>query len=560
MNKELFDTLDDVVRQREWTLEQAELEEMCDLYEGKIPDQYKRFFPKNTPEHLVQVISLAHDDLATQAGRLPDLRGEPRNQTQKELKAAGLLEKIGFSYLRGAKPTGKSFMKQLAWWLQLGRSVAIVTPDFDAQMPRFELRDPRTCYPGVAEMVNNTIIKLDDLVFKYELDIEEARARGLAPPRDRNAYGAENKSVKVKVIEYLDAEKWCLVSEHGMGPAMAYHSLGMVPGYVFQSFTPNKRAGHNRFKDQLPLMVAISRLITAKIAFADRVTSSTIWTRNFEGMLEMGPDTIIKLGPQGEIGQIGPPQTLQVDQDIQMLNQFSRVLNRNPEVRQGEIASKGTYTSAKTLEQLDDAIDTVVGADWDVIGPGIEYLMSVAFSMEMALWPNAEKNINGNIRGKKFMDTYTPAEDIGDRRDIRVDYGFGVGGYQGFLMHLQAGDAGYMSKRRVIENMPGISDVAESLREMEIEGLDAAGMALVQQQAATGTLDMRLLASIRKEVAEKGTPLLEAVEKMQDKLASQAVASQGTEQAAMTAPTPEEMAPAPEEELAGIPPQVLAGV
>ena len=563
MSAELFKLLSDTVELRNWDQDRAEIEEMAALYEGVLPARYKQFFPKNTPEHLVQVIPLAWDDLATQAGRLPDLRGEPRDMTQRELKAVGLLEKIGFNYLRNAKPTGKLFMKDLAWWLQLGRAVAIVTPDFNKQMPRFEIRDPRTCYPGIAEMANNRIVELSDLIFKYEIGIEEARNRGLANPKNVNSFGKDERAdTKVKILEYIDDFKWCLVSEDGQSQ-VAYHNLGDVPGHVFGSYTPNKKAGHNRFRDQLTLAVSISRLISAKMAFADRVTSSTIWTRNFEGMLEMGPDTIIKLGPQGEIGQIGPPQTLQVDQDIQMLNQFSRVLNRNPEVRQGEIAAKGTYTSAKTLEQLADAIDTVVGSDWDVIGPGMEKLFSVAFAMDVSLWGKVEKTISGNLKGKKFLDSYVPAEDIGDRRDIRVDYGFGVGGYQGFLMHLQAGDAGYMPKRAVMESMPGISDVAEALREMEIETIDQAAQQTLLQQAATGQLDLVLLGKIKKLVAEKGLPILEAVEKIQEEVARQAADSQGTDQGALTAPTPQDIemqAQVRYEGLPGIPPSAVMGI
>jgi hypothetical protein len=331
----------------------------------------------------------------------------------------------------------------------------------------------------------------------------------------------------------------------------------MVPGHIFGQFTPDRKAGRSRFRDQLTLAVGISRLISAKMAFADKLTSSTLWTRNYEGQVELGGDVIIKLGPQGEIGQIGPMQLLQVDQDIQLLNQFSRVLNRNPEVRQGEIAAKGTYTSAKTLEQLDDAIDTVVGGDWDVIGPGIEYLMAVAFAMDVHLWPNVEKTINGNIKGKKFLDSYTPSKDIGDRRTIRVNYGFGVGGYQGFLQHMQAADAGLQARQTAMENMPGISDVAEELRKMELETIDEAAKQNLLMQAAQGAIDMVLLGKIKNLVAKKGIPILEAVAKIQEDVAAQAVAAQGADQMALTAPPVEA---APEEELPGIPPAVLAGV
>ena len=553
MSTAIYSRLNDTVQQREWHTEQADMDAMADIYEGKLPAEYEQYFPRSVPKHLVQVIPLAWDDLATQVGRLPDLRAEPRNLTAKELKSAGLLEKIGFSYLNNAKPTGKLFMKDLAWWLQLGRAVAIVTPDPVNKRPQLEIRDVRNCYPGVKEMVNNRIAELSDLTFKYSLPRDEAVRRGLAPAK---AERDMTTKVTVDIIEYIDDVQWMIVSEFG-NMQHAVHNLGMVPGHVFQSFSPNRKTGKSRFKDQIGLMVAMSRLITAKIAFADRLIHPILWAKGHEGNIEVGPYVMNKLGPQGEIGQISPPTQLQVDQDISMLNQFSRILNRNPEVRQGEVAAKGSYTSAKTLEQLAEAIDTVVGSDWDILSPGLEYLMEVMFTMDVTLWPNEEKTVSGNLRGKKYFDSYIPKDDIGDRRRIRVDYGFGVGGYQGFLMHLQAKDAGTMSLRRVMEAMPGVSDVDEELRTIELEGVDQAGMVMFQQQAAAGTLDLTLWATLRTEMAKKGMPLHEAVAKYQAEIAAQAVAAQGTEQGALT--VPEEEIPQ-EEELPGVPPSAMAGV
>jgi hypothetical protein len=360
---------------RDWHEGQQDMEEMAKIYEGELPARFEQFFPKSVPKHLVQVVPLAWDDLATQAGRLPDLRGEPKDKKRSELKAVGLQEKIAFSYLRTAQPSGKIFMKNLAWWLQIGRAVAVVTPDVENQRPSMELRDPRTVYPGIKKSANNSIVELSDLLFKYELDLNEARKRGLAPMGDEKDGVKVNR--KVKVLEFIDEKQWLIVSEHGM-MQRAVHDLGIVPGWVFQTFAPNSKSGKSRFKDQVALMVAISRLITAKIAYADRLVNPILWTKGHEAALELGPYTINRLGPNGEMGQIDPPAQFQVDRDIQMLNQFSRILNRNPEVRQGEISAKGSYTSAKTLEQLSEAIDTVVGSDWDVIGPGMERLLRSA--------------------------------------------------------------------------------------------------------------------------------------------------------------------------------------
>ena len=559
MSKELFAILDDTVRRRDWAAGQADMNEMADIYEGKLPARYEQFFPKSVPKQLVQIVPLAWDDLATQAGRLPDLRGKPRNQTRKELSAIGLQEKIGFSYLRDALPTGKIFMKDLAWWLQVGRAVAIVTPDLDEQKPRFELRDPRTCYPGIKKSVNNVIVELSDLMFKYDMELEEAQGMGLAPSGRTNSLTGQPHGSKVKIIEFLDDKQWVIVSEHGQF-VQAEHNLGLVPGWVFQSFSPNSKAGKSRFKDQISLMVSISRLITAKIAFADRLVNPILWTKGHEASLELGPYIINKLGPNGEMGQIAPPTQFQVDRDIAMLNQFSRVLNRNPEVRQGEVAAKGAYTSAKTLEQLSDAIDTVVGGDWDIIGPGMERLFRVAFTMDVKLWPDVEKSVDGTMRGKRFADTYTPAEDIGNRTFIRVDYGFGVGGYQGFLMHLQAKEAKTMSRRRAMEAMPGISDVDEEINLIDVEDMDEAGKAMFMNQAAAGQLDMPLWAKLRKEMAEKGTPLFGAILKYQEEIVAQAAAAQQTDQGALAAPPEEGGPPGEEPPLPGVPPQVLAGV
>jgi hypothetical protein len=258
------------------------------------------------------------------------------------------------------------------------------------------------------------------------------------------------------------------------------------------------------------------------------------------------------------MGQINPPTQFQVDRDIQMLNQFSRILNRNPEVRQGEIASKGSYTSAKTLEQLSDAIDTVIGSDWDTIGPGIEQLMFICFRMDVEMWPKVEKTIEGSLKGKEFLETYIPAEDIGERCYIRADYGFGVGGYQGFLMHLQAKEAGTMSVKRVMESMPGVTDVDDELNDIEIEQMDAAGIAMFQQQAAQGALDMAIWSKVRKQMANKGLPLWQAIEKYTDMLAEQAAVAQEANVGTMTAPPAEQM---PEEAgPPGIPPAVMAGI
>lgn len=551
MSKQLYDLLHSTVEERAATEDREQLTRIARLYEGELPDEFLKYFPSNEPHHVVNMVRLAHDDLATSIGRMPDIVVDPLNQSNVELKKVGLLEKIATAYVHNAHPSGREFMWELAWWLLAGRAVAIVTPDDEAGRPRLQLRDPRHCYPGVKKRVGNRPVELSDLTFRYEIDAREARQRGLA--------GADYDATdKVTVIEYVDANRWVIVSEAGVSQS-AEHGLGMVPGWVFQSFSPNRATGLSQFQDQISLMVAISRLISQKLAFGDRLVYPVYWVKGHEGSIKVGPFNLNKLSPQGEMGALQPTTTFQADQDISTLERFSRILNRNPEVRQGEIAAKSTYTSAKTLEQLSEAIDTVVGRYWDIISVGLEALIEICMLMDEKLF-DTEKLVRGTRKGTVFQATYTPTADIGGRYDVRVHYGFGVGGYQGFLQNIQASQGGVQSKKRVMESMPGISDVAELEREIELEKMDEAGIAQFQQLAASGQLDIILWSELREEMSRRGTPLVEVIRKYQERIQEQAQAalSQGGA-APLTAPGPEE----PAEEGAGppgLPPSALLGV
>jgi len=536
---------------------------MADLYEGKLPPQYDKFFPSGEPKQVVNLVKLAWTDLAVQIGRVPELRAEVFNASNAEMQRAGLLERIGFNYLRNSKPSGKILMHQLAWWLiGGGRSVMVVQPDAEKQIPIFTSRDPRTAYPNPKEVYGNQITELQDIIFKYTLPVRVMDNMGLATKEGTDSVRFPRTDTSEQregtVIEFIDDELWIIASDGGT-VNIVEHNLGLVPAFVFQTFSPNKPYGLSQFQDQVNFMVSISRLLTQKMAFNDRVVWPITWVKGHEGKLKIGPHVINKLGPQGEMGQIAPTQQIQVDRDIEQMTQFSRILNRNPEVRQGEIQSKGQYTSAKTLEQLAEAIDTVIGVHWDILSVGMKYGYKVAYKMDQKLWGGKKKTARGTMRGQKFRDEYTPNKDINGRWEIEVEYGFGVGGYQGFLQQLQAMEAKTQSRRGAMEQMPGIHDVGAKMREIELEMMDDAGQAAFAALAANGTLDPILWAKIRKEMAKKGMPLNEAVLKYEKELQARTDASlqAGASPEALTASPTEQGIPPAEAPLPGLPPQQL---
>lgn len=535
---------------------------MARLYEGELPEEYSRYFPSSQPKHVINLIKLAWNDLATQVGRIPDLVAQPQDETDKELKAAGKRERIGMSYLRESEPSGKLLMRILAWWLVgTGRGVVLVKPDLEKKLPIFEVRDPRTCKPTFKKVAGNVPVEVQDLLFRYEVSRAEAVELGVATPTPRGGVPITGPATSapmndmVEIYELIDDENWLIASSEHMSVNVK-HGLGRVPGHVFQGFTPNRKSGLSLFQDQVSLMVAVSMFVSLKLAAADRMVNPVYWVRGHQGSIRVGGSVLNKLGSTGEMGMLTPPTLPQVDRDIDMLTQFGRVLNRNPEVRQGEIASKGSYTSAKTLEQLSEAIDTVVGEYWDIISIGFRHLYRAAFEMDEKMWKNEKKSISGVVRGNRVRDIYKPRVDIGGRWEIDVNHGFSLGGYQGFLQQLQAKEAGVQSKRRAAEAMPGISDVDQLLREIELERMDEAGHALFMALANSGQLDVVIWSKLREEMARNGTPLHKTIEKYEEEIRAQAqqAVDQGGAEAITAAPGPE--APA-EEPLPGIPPSAL---
>jgi len=527
MSKEIFDTLSDEAQTRRNNELISQQNMMANLYKGQLPQEYEKYFPKNAPRTVVQLIKNAHDDLATSVGRLPDLRSDALDESVREEKAAGLHERIGHHYLRNAEPTGKQFMWQLAWWLVgTGRGVAIVRPDDKKESPTLSIRDPRTAMPNM-RTVGGVPVEMYDILFEYEIDEKSAIKQGLAEKgrslSDPQKFAVGKNAKTVKVFELIDDKNWTIVSEQGM-MVRDEHELDMVPAWVFQNFNPDDDGGLSLFKDQVSMMVAVSMLVTMKLAAADKNVNPIYWAKGHVGTVKLGPNVLNKLSSQGEMGRLDPPLIPQVDRDIEQLVQFSNIFNKNPEVRQGQVQSKGTYTSAKTLEQLSEAIDTTIGQYWDIIGPGMQHLMKACYQMDEKKWPNVEKRITTNRKGKKMRDLYTPSEDIDGRYYINVDYGFGIGGYQGFLQNLQANQAKVKSRKAAMEAMPGISDIDMEMRQIQIEDLDDAQMANIQSQAAAGEMDMVFMAGLREMVA-KGKPVHEAIVKLTEQAQAQAEAA-----------------------------------
>lgn len=527
MSRKLYDSIhaEATLREEIYSEAVAEMNVLADIYEGKLPAEYDQFFPKTMPKHIINMIRLAWDDLAGDVGRRPDIIADAENASDTELARTDKLEKIAYSYLDASLPSSKAFTRKAAWWIVgTGFMCALAIPVEDRKTIRFEVRDPRTALPSAKFTVDGQILELEDIIFKSEITIAEAQKRGLWQPStdstSGNTFQFGKKKQMITIYEIIDAQRWTVVSSAGMMKSTV-HGLGRVPAIYRTNPGPNK-AGLGQFGDQVTLMVGISRMISQKMAFADRLLYPVMWVKGFESKVRIGPQVLNKLGPQGEMGQLSTPTQLQVDRDISTLERFSRILNRNTEVRQGEVDGKGAYVGAKTLESLNESIDVTIDAYWDILASGLQYLVSCALQMDEQLWPDERKSFTGIKRGNRYRDTYKPSTDINGRTFLRVEYGFARGGYQSFLETVQANQAGLIPKRRAVEELPGVADANDILRELEIEELDGFQKAAFLAEAQAGTLDVVMIAEIREEMEKTGKSLHAVVLNQREKLKRQA--------------------------------------
>jgi len=551
---QLKNTVD--VRRSAKQVEYDDMYKLTEVYEGDLPAEYVDFFPKNTPRHEVNFIGLAWDDLAQTVARAPEIQVDPVNTSNLAVRKAEKLEHIVTGYFQNAAPFDSAFLYQNAFNLVgLGKFVAICVPNGEHKVPQFEARDPRNCFPGARKRIGSYISELSDLIFETKVPRMEAVAMGLAAKND--AEGNELTG-EVTIYEYLDKTWWAQVGPDGTSKAK--HGLKRIPGVYRSTFSPNK-VGKSQFKEQISLMVAVSRIITQKIAYLDRVIYPITWVKGLTGELTLGPNAVATLSEHGSIGQLAPPATLQVDRDLSTLERYQRILNRNPEVRQGEVDGKGAYVGAKTLDSLNDSVDNSVARFWDAVQNGYEELAAIALEMDESLYGRKEKTISTIAKGQRNVETYRAKKDIAGRRQVRVAYGFGVGGsYQAFLENVQAWQAELKPKRMAVESMPGGNDANRILRELELDAIDAVAFDGFKAQAANGQLDMQLWAKYRKLMEQKGLSWYEAFTQMTEDMQAQAdaAAQQPVPETGLTTPTPQ-VAGGEQQALPGTPPPAFLG-
>lgn len=514
---------------------------LVNAWHGNYQKLYPAEFPSDEMAKIANFLKLAADSYAAMIGKVPDKIVRPRELTDRSQKRASKIEQIASAYDQGSNIKLLHYMH--GWYLcMFGASCRGVVPDFANMRPRFVLEDPRNVYPEpsfeatyATRGENRSVLAtgynsenldlrgarggvkeafygggLEDVMIEKRASI--ASLKSAFPDKAAMLGDNDPKTLRriVPVVQYFSRTEivtFVLGKQQGQHVELsrAYHDLGFCPFRLTQTFAPDQVGGISQFEEQIPLIVAHSRILSQKLTFNDRTVWPLTWVSGDIDKVHIGPHEILRLTQGSSMGQLPPPTEFQADRDLATLDGMIRALNREGDPLRAEVS--GGPVTGRGLEQLLRPINTVVEHYWSLDSPDTEALYSYALAMDEAFWPDTPKKAVGRLRGEDYEVDYTPATDIKGHREVAISYGFGVGGTEGFIQMLQALGSRLIDKRTVMEAMPGVRSVNDTLRKVDLDRLDDSIYAAFD---AGDIPRAQFLSAARDEVA-KGKPLTEVV-------------------------------------------------
>lgn len=431
------------------------------------------------PEH-VNLIQVALEDVAEQAGTLPTVRVTPYRGGVKVKEQAAKQQLIGQGYVeysRGEELIPRTIMDVAAH----GLGAWIVWPDFDERMPLIELRDARECYPDPDLRQDGSLKRC---MFSREvrfMSLPQRYQDQLIDFVPNQTIGMEQ--AKVIIAEFFTCDEVVIValfrsttgsftgtnSGDYKTPVVLErweHGLDSCPVVVGARYTLDRQY-RGQFDQVIGPLKAYARLMALVLDYADQAVYSDIWVKDLIGELSWGGGAYVELGPNGGIGRVPPAVTsLNIQQDIDRVRESIHVGSRWPQQRIGQVDQ--SIASAKFVESTVAMLNTALRTYHILVKGMLERSLRVCYRLDQKYFPGP-KMMEGIYDNQEFVEPYDPSKDIDLRNRVRVEYGLGLGRdpSQSAVLMLQYMGAGIVSKEFVQENVEGIADVDRERRRID---------------------------------------------------------------------------------------------
>lgn len=459
---------------------------------------------------------------------------------------------------------------QLGWWeanlmdsiifqraLHLlfdGESPVVLVPDFEARMPKWEVRDPISAYPPPVMGLSPVVA---DCIFTYVQTYRWLRqnypAQAAAMPRT-----ARTPDATVVMLEYYDADDVVLavigatldqpvtlvqppgrtvafpIASGGAGSTswstwpqseVEYvelnryaHGYGACPVLYPTRITLDKL--RSQFHGLIDLFVMQARLMALMVIGTERSILKETWLENtVQGtqgdIIQMADARSGKVGrtKDGKLVQFGPdpgfmamPMIDRLERNIRVGGSFSPDMSgeSGPNIRTGR---RGEQILSATTDFLVQRYQTTLATS-------MRFETELAIALAKRWWGNAELSYDVDWKGAKGLVTYRPNKVFEQRR---VAVSFGQAGADANQLVIGAGQRiglKALSRRSFMEMDGWVPDAEAESDRVTVEAIDDAILAGIQQRATQldqGGIPLEDLIRIRELVATDKADLVEAI-------------------------------------------------
>jgi hypothetical protein len=482
------------------------------------PDLFSDDLPKSVVANLVDV---AARDLAEVMAPLPNLACASGNmKTDADRARASRKNRIGYYYWDRSGLEAQMFQFADSYNAH-GFAVMVVEPDLDCQMPKIRVENPNGVYyekdrwGHVVEFIKETTATAGELAARYP----EYRGQILSIGQDKRA---RNENTTLTIVTYMDATRTVIYLPEASNVVLgrAPNPCSRIPVAIAERFDLGKTP-RGQFDDVIFVQLARSLMALYQLNAAEKSVNAPIAMPDDVTELSVGPDAVLRTQNPQAIQRV----RLDVPRDSWMLSdqldRESKQGARYPDARTGGV--KGSIITGRGVEAMLGTFDTQIKTAQVLFKQALEIATSLCFEMDVALWPNLRKTIDGTMSGKSFEIQYVPARDISDNHTCTTTYGFAAGMTpdRAIVTLLQLRGDKLIQRDTFRRALPFDIDPDEEQRGLDLEvledGLMQGFLALMQglgPMMAQGVDVTNILqsASTVIEMRGKGTPLHKAIQ------------------------------------------------
>lgn len=452
-------------------------------YHGNYQQLWPGEFRRGEAPKVANWIRLGWKRYAQMVGKVPSSHVRASKVRRISQSRADKVEKV-LAHYDDSSDMAK-VMKNYAWNLVgLGAGVIGVMPDSTLKGPRYISKDPRVTYPAPGagsltsttsgySMLSKPIMSVASMPWVIFDEVQTVSAVVDTYP---DLFGRISAIADVtsdpfqplEVITFMDKEWWTVLL-NGKILTSVEHGMGFVPFKYTTMTVPDQLGGESMFEQNIGLVLAYMRLLNQKLAYNENIVWPWLMVR---GIHTMDPASrVIHIGDRdGAAEFLSPPGEIQAERDLEVLDRLIRILNQDTESLRGE--APGSTVTGLGLGELNRTVTAAVQDFWDFMKPDVEFVRSSALIMDEDLYGSIEKPMSGKTRGETFEESYIPREVIRGHHSVTVDFGIGVGGFEGFVELMQFAAQGFIDEQEVMENAPWIKSVSDTKRKVLLDRIE----------------------------------------------------------------------------------------